>query len=160
MTGLPRVLLGALLLAALAGCAGGAGGGSGTTADASRPASGPERAAIEQAFFGYYRALADRQFAVACGLRAPESIEVLLGKVRTTDPAVNNCEQALTLLYAAPNAGDLATGIVKTAKVSDVQLRGEEAVISWSGVVAKVPRTSADHLRNVAGSWKVAVTAD
>lgn len=159
MTGPPRVLVCALLLAALTGCARDGGGGSGTTADASRPASGPERAAVEQAFFGYYRALAGKKFAEACDLRAPESVELLLAQARAKDPAVDGCERALTVLYTPPNAGDLAAGIVKTAKVADVQLRGDEAVISWSGEVAKLPRTSADRLRRVAGDWKV-LTAD
>jgi hypothetical protein len=173
MSMIRNLVTAAVLVAALASCSGGAtpaGTGSGSTPAAptgpSAAAPGPAgdaaggaEAAVETAFTGYNRALADRDFGTACALNAPESVDVLLAGVEQglgQRPA--DCVEAFEIIYATPGAAELADATTTSAVIQDVAVSGDTATVTWSAEVQGQRPTVTSDLRLIDGDWRLVDT--
>lgn len=122
-------------------------------------AAGEDEAAVEAAFTAYNRALADRDFATACALNAPESVETLLAGVEQglgQRPA--DCVEALEIIYATPGAAELADVTTTTTEIQDVTVTGGTATVTWSAEVQGRRPTVTSDLRRIDDGWRLVDT--
>lgn len=122
-------------------------------------AAGGDEAAVETAFTDYNQALADRDFATACALNAPESVEALLSGVEQglgQRPA--DCVAAFEIIYATPGAAELADGTTTTTEIQDVTISGDTATVTWSAEVQGRRPTVTSDLRLIDGGWRLVDT--
>jgi hypothetical protein len=124
-------------------------------APATDTAAPDDETAVEQSLRRYYAAVLERDFAAACALNAPESIETLLDNARSEDLPATTCEDALAAIYAVPGAAEVADGIARTTRVEDVAVTGDTASVTWSGEVAGERVTVTSDMRRVDGAWKL-----
>jgi hypothetical protein len=173
MTSIRTTLAGAAVAAlvlVLSGCSSDA-EGDGATAEAPPPASAApttaapggdpsgREAAVETVFRSYYEALLARDFATACALNAPETNQALLQNLAAQGGQAATCEEALSQIYAAPEAAALADGVASTAEIQDVTVEGETATVTWSAQVGEQRRTVTNELRLIDGQWRLLDTA-
>jgi predicted lipid-binding transport protein (Tim44 family) len=178
----------AALAAAAAACAALAGCGTGTPSPAPPPsaaAAGPappaatppappstaalptpgdgsaaDRAAVETVFRTYLRAVADGDFATACGLNAPETNQRLLDELARRGTPVPTCEQAIATLYAGAGVAQGAATIADTLSVQRVDVDGDAATVAWSVEVSGQRPVATNALRRVDGLWRLLPTPD
>jgi hypothetical protein len=122
-------------------------------------AAGGDEAAVETAFSDYNQALAERDFATACALNAPESVEALLSGVEQglgQRPA--DCVAAFEIIYATPGAAELADATTTSTEIQDVTVTGGDATVTWSAQVRDQRQTVSSDLRRIDGDWRLVDT--
>jgi predicted lipid-binding transport protein (Tim44 family) len=130
------------------------------TAPAPGNGSVADRAAVETVFRTYLRAVADGDFATACGLNAPETNQRLLDELaRRASPAAT-CEQAIATLYAGAGVAQGAATIADTLSVQRVDVVGDAATVTWSVEVSGQRPVVTNALRRVDGRWRLLPTPD
>ena len=107
-------------------------------------------------FQSYYQALLARDFGTACELTAPETKAALLENVkRQAKITATSCEDAFTKIYATPGAAGVADQIAKTARVTAVQVTGDQASITWTAEVQGSEPTVTNGMRRIEGAWRL-----
>ena len=142
-----------ILLAAAAACSSGA-----TTSPppvpTAAPASGADRAAIEQVFGDYDNALLARDFTTACSLTAPQASTALIKSVAAQGSRVTTCEQAFTALYAIPEARGSLDADARTSKINNVTVAGDTATVTYSGNEnGQSQKALTNKLQRIDGHW-------
>jgi hypothetical protein len=115
-------------------------------------------AEIGEAFKGYYTALLTRDFPAACAYNTPEATQKLLASVATQGITAGSCEQALAAVFAEPGAADNADALARSAKIDDVAVDGDEAVVRWTATVEGEPLPGTWNMRRIDGAWKLVLT--
>jgi hypothetical protein len=119
-----------------------------------------ERAAVETVFRTYLRAVADGDFATACGLNAPETNQRLLDELARRGTPASTCEQAIATLYAGAGVAQGAATIADTLSVQRVDVDGDAATVAWSVEVSGQRPVVTNALRRVDGQWRLLPTPD
>jgi hypothetical protein len=133
-----------------------------TPVTAPAPGNGPaaDRAAVETVFRTYLRAVADGDFATACGLNAPETNQRLLDELARRGSPAPTCEQAIATLYAGAGVAQGAATIADTLSVQRVDVDGDAATVAWSVEVSGRRPVVTNALRRVDGQWRLLPTPD
>jgi predicted lipid-binding transport protein (Tim44 family) len=133
-----------------------------TPVTAPAPGAGPaaDRAAVETVFRTYLRAVADGDFATACGLNAPETNQRLLDELARRGTPAPTCEQAIATLYAGAGVAQGAATIADTLAVQRVDVDGDAATVAWSVEVSGRRPVVTNALRRVDGQWRLLPTPD
>jgi hypothetical protein len=151
----------AALVAALAGC-GSPVAGTPAAQPAPPPTPAPttpppdpaaDRQAIESVFHDYYRALRAQDFTTACSHNAPETTSRLLADLHARGVDANTCEEGMTAVYAIPENARVVEQAGQNAKIDQVRVNGDQAVISWTSKVNGRTGPGTTHLRRVDGRW-------
>jgi hypothetical protein len=151
----------AALVAALAGC-GNPVAGTPTAPYAPPPTPAPttpppdpaaDRQAIETVVHDYYRTLHDQDFTTACSYHAPETTSRLLADLHARGVEANTCEEGMTAVYAIPENARIIEQVGKNAKIDDVTVNGDQAVIKWTSKVNGKTGPGTTHLRRVDDRW-------
>lgn len=119
-----------------------------------------DRAAVETVFRTYLRAVADKDFARACSLNAPETNQRLLDELARRGTPAATCEQAIATLYAGSGVAQGAATIADTLAVQRVDVDGDAATVAWSVEVAGQRPVVTNALRRVDGRWRLLPTPD
>jgi len=130
------------------------------TAPAPGNGSAADRAAVETVFRTYLRAVADGDFATACGLNAPETNQRLLDELARRGTPAPTCEQAIATLYAGAGVAQGAATIADTLAVQRVDVDGDAATVAWSVEVSGRRPVVTNALRRVDGQWRLLPTPD
>ncbi len=117
-------------------------------------AAADNETAVGNVFTDYNRALADQDFATACALSAPETVEALVAGVsQQLGQQATGCEDAFDLIFAVPGAGDLTRQAAESTQVQDVTVDGDTAAVTWSAELQGRALTQTSDLRRVDGRW-------
>jgi hypothetical protein len=130
------------------------------TAPAAGNGSAADRAAVETVFRTYLRAVADGDFATACGLNAPETNQRILDELARRGTPAPTCEQAIATLYAGAGVAQGAATIADTLSVQRVDVDGEAATVAWSVEVSGRRPVVTNALRRIDGQWRLLPTPD
>lgn len=117
-----------------------------------------EQAAVEAVFHGYYGALLARDFVTACALLAPEAVDRLRDRLAAQGTPAEGCEMALDIVLARPEAAAHTDEVARTARVHDIRIRGDEALITWSAVAGGQTTTATGSLRRIDDLWRLVET--
>ena len=173
MNRIRHVMAIAVLAAALASCAGPTAPPLTPTSDAgattpsaaaapttAAPDPAADEEAVETSFNDYNAALAAEDFAAACALNAPESIETMLDAIeQQAGQRPTDCVDAFEALYTNPATAEQVDAIASTTEIQDVTVTGDEAEVTWSAEVQGQRPTVTSNLRRVDGNWLLVDTA-
>ena len=145
-------LLSLPLIAALAGC---------SIEDPAPPVPAADaETQVRSAFETYNTAITKEDWPGACGQLAPETIDKLkanLARIAGDAPS-RSCPETLGgLAAAAEKAGqrDPIVQVVRTARVKQVEVDGDAAMIDWAGKVRGKEVPVSQSARRVDGAWKL-----
>lgn len=158
---------------AFGGCGGGDSGGSsesGNSGSAGASAvpndprlhTGPPRERIEAMFELYNGALVKRDYATACALLAPESVDSLLEKLKQAGREADSCEDGFKTAYgSAPESETkVLDEVARTARVRKITVSGQTAKIEWSAEANGRTFGITHGARQVGADWKLVDTGD
>jgi hypothetical protein len=114
---------------------------------------------ITQTFKSYYTALLARDFTSACSYTAPESTPALLSALATQGIQARTCEDAFTAVFNEPGAADVSDTIARTAKITDIQVDGDEATVKWTSTVDGQDQPATYGMHYVDSQWKLVVAS-
>jgi hypothetical protein len=116
---------------------------------------------VREMFTDYTEALGERDWEEACEHLAPETTQKLKSNVAQlgiTD-APDDCVGLMTTLYAQidkdPTAKQTIDDITSTAKVNQVDIKGDTASVSWSAKVNGADTPVTQSARIIDGEWKL-----
>jgi hypothetical protein len=130
------------------------------TATASPAASGGEED-VREMFADYTEALRERDWEEACEHLAPETTDKLKSNVAQLGlaDAPGDCEGLMGALYEQIDQNATAKktidDITASAKVTDVEIDGDTASVSWSATVNGTDTPVTQSARIVDGEWKL-----
>jgi hypothetical protein len=172
MNRIRQVMAIAVLAAALASCSGPTAPPEAPAPDAGAPApSAPaapttaadpaaDEAAVETSFNDYNEALATEDFAAACALNAPESVETMLDAIeQQAGQRPADCVDAFEGLYADPATAEQVDAIASSTEIEDITVTGDEAEVTWSAEVQGQRPTVSSNLRRIDGNWLLVDTS-
>jgi hypothetical protein len=131
------------------------------TEEATAAAGSEQEHAVTEMFDDYRAALIARDWDRACGHLAPETTKKLQQNIKSlgvTDPP-SECTELMGTLYKTidkdPTAKKTIDDVTKSAKVTDIEVDGEKASISWSAKVNGVDTPITQSARIIDGEWKL-----
>ena len=148
----PALLLSLPLIVALAGC---------SIDDPAPPVPAADsETQVRSAFETYNTAITDEDWPAACGQLAPESIDKLKANLARIDGGApsGNCPATLGRLAAVTEKTgerDAIGQVVRTARVKEVKVTGDAAIIDWAGKVRGKEVPVSQSARRVGGAWKL-----
>ncbi len=153
----PMRLIPVLLIAGLlAGCGGGA---EEVATPVATQSDADAKAEVRAAFDAYNAALLERDFPGACEHLAPETTAKLQAKVKEAgmSNAPEECELLLGAIYQStdqdPKRKKLLDEVAKTAKVNDITVAGDTAVIDWTATLQGEKTPVTQSARRIDGEW-------
>lgn len=161
-----RAIFAVVTLMCLSGCGSGgddetassAGGGT-TAADTAAPEGDAERQ-VERVFEEYNAALVRGDYPAGCRYLAPETIAKLRANLeKLVGSAPEGCEASLSALYEqleeAPEQKRQLTEIARSARIDQLEVTGDSAIIDWSAMSAGKRVKISQSARLVDGEWKL-----
>lgn len=84
-------------------------------------------------FAGYDKALLARDFTTACSHMALSTSQGMITALAAGGAQVTSCEEALTAVYAVPEAAGSLDEAARSATITDVAVDGDIARVTYSG---------------------------
>ena len=131
------------------------------TEEAAAEPSGDSEEAVTAMFDDYRQALIARDWDEACSHLAPETTTKLQENIKSlgvTDPP-EECTELMGKLYETidkdATAKKTIDDVTKSAKVTKIEVDGDNASISWSAKVNGVDTPVTQSARIIDGEWKL-----
>jgi hypothetical protein len=152
-----------LVTVLLIGCGGGEEKREPTARETPSATQAPKEAEAEirKVFESYNQALADRDWGAACEQLAPETTQKLRQNATTLGlkDLPEDCPGLLGTVYETadkdPQQKALLSEIVNSAKVDNVDVKGDTATIKWSANVQGQNTPISQTARRIDGEWKL-----
>jgi hypothetical protein len=141
----------------LAGCGPTVQKSTGGPGEEERPAPGATATGqIEALFNGYYKALGNGNFQEACDRLAPTTQRQLIQGLRRSGARVASCPQGMSA--RDPRGRPLLNQylpIIRTAKISRIQVRGDRASIRWRAKARGKTISTTQSAQKLGAEWKL-----